>query len=311
MAPIDSTCVLEALKVLHDAPGELLLPYNVELQAIVQNLQLLIDDHRPAIVPATADDGSPTTGDPRRLPPSSKPRRSIPAPLDVDVSSTSNNSEDPVGLLPDQPTPPQTPPIPPNPVEELVTGLNEDLDKIEKSMLNLSVDAVNQEPEWMYDDPRLVDLQIAGDGRQSSLMIKFRRGLSQRSLAIEFDDWGETTYGKSIVEERASNPSLAPSRRLGHIAKFLDVNRHRFHDILTARIGIEHGIKLLTCERLLGGTGFSAIFMFRYTRIRKIKYEELAALKDKIEGSVSIKDLAKRKAEWIDHCQGLYDGKWP
>lgn len=101
-------------------------------------------------------------------------------------------------------------------------------------------------------------------------------------------------------------------RRLGHITKFPEANTHRFHNHVAARDGIGHGIKLLVCEKLLGGKGVAAIFIFRFTSLRTLKCEELNALKDAIEeqGSKSIKKLAGQKADWLGRCQSIYNGKW-
>ncbi|KAL8668516.1 MAG: hypothetical protein Q9168_006856 [Polycauliona sp. 1 TL-2023] len=279
-----STRVLEALNVLCKASEELLRPHKTELKAAVQKLQSLIEDH--------------STRNPGRV------------PLDTnDSSAFSFNGEDPSAPSPDQRTPPQPSPVAPSLIEDFVAGLDKDLERIEKLLSQVSHKAVTCEPTWMNDDPRVVDLQIAG-GRQSSPTTKLRRGLSQRSLASEFDDWEKNTYGTSKVKERASNPLVEPSRKLGHIAEFLDNNKDRFHNIPAARAGIEHGIKLLISETLLVGVGFSAILVFQYSRFRKIKFEELDGLKDAIKDSDRIKKLAEQKADWFDHCQRDYNGKW-
>ena len=297
MSFCESTRVLKALNVLCNASGELLRPHKTELKAAVQKLQSLIEDHSTTVIAATCRDvSSPTTDDPGRVPPSSVSRRSPPTPLDTDSSALSFNGEDPSASSSDQRTSPQPSPVAPSSIENFVTGLNKDLESIEKLLSQVSHEAVTCEPTWMNDDPRVVDLQIA-DGRQSSPTIKLRRGLSQRSLTIEFDDWEKNAYETSKVKERASNPSVKPSRKLGHIAKFLDDNKNRFHNLSATRIGIEHEIKLLICETLLIEVGFSTILIFQYSRFRKVKFEELDCLKDAMKDSDRIKKLAEQKTD--------------
>ena len=140
---------------------------------------------------------------------------------------------------------------------------------------------------------------------------RFRRGLSQRSLAIEFDKWESEAYQTSRVRQRAENPSTEPSRKLGHITEYLKLNTSRFRNLATAREGIEHGMKLLVCELLLGGIGFSAILIFQHDSLRTVKYLELKNLQNAIEQEDSIMSLAEEKANWFGHCQNKYDGTEP
>lgn len=69
-------------------------------------------------------------------------------------------------------------------------------------------------------------------------------------------------------------------------------------------------MKLLICEKLLDGAGISAIFIFKFSRLRSIRLPDLSGLKDAIENATKIKELASLNADWIDQCQECYDGKW-
>ena len=305
MSSSESTRVLEALNVLCKASGELFRPHTTELRAAAQKLQLLIENPSTTIVPATSHIRlPPTTGDSGQLPPFPDSDRSFLTPL-----------EDPLGPSPAQHNSPQLSPqehgLSPAPLsstEEFIANLNTRLNKIEGYIFELGHNAVKHEPEWKTGDPRLVDLQIGGDRTQTPI-TKLRRGLSQRSLAVEFDDWESQTYQTSRLGVRTNTPSEEPSRKLGHITEFLETNQDRFHNNQSVSKGIEHGIKLLVCENLLGGMGFSAIFIFRYTDLRKIKYEELNSLRDLITSSDPIKKLAERKANWFSACQRDYNSK--
>lgn len=289
----ESTSVLEALEVLCKASEESLRPHKTELKAAVQRLQSLIEYHSTTVVATTCRDVSPPTAN---------------NPGPNESSALPSTGKDPSAPSPDQRTPPQPSPVAPSSIENFVVKLDTELKKIQELLSQVSYKPATCEPIWTIDDPRVVDLQIAG-GSQSSPTTKLRRGLSQRSLAAEFDDWERNTYGTSKVEARSSHPSVEPSRKLGHIAKFLDHNRDRFHNISAARAGIEHGIKLLICETLLGGVGLSAILVFQYTRFREIKFEELDGLKDAIKGADRVRKFAEEKADWFDHCQRDYNGR--
>ena len=268
----------------------------------MHKLQSLVEDHGTIVVTASCDALAPSTDDPSQAPSSSVSYRSPPS------------SEDPSPYYADQRTPSRPSPNPhrvfPISIEGFVAEVNRDLETIEKSLSQVSQESVRDKPTWMTDDPRVVDLQIAGDHRHLSSIAKFRRGLSQRSLAIEFDEWEQTTYRTSRIKERTMNLLVKPSRKLGHIAEFLKINKYRFQNRIAARTGIEHGIKLLVCETLLSGIGFSAILIFQYSRLRSIKFEELDGLKDALKDANKIKKLADQKADWLDHCQREYNSEW-
>lgn len=315
MSPGKPNCVLEALDVLCNASVDLLRSHRTELQAAVQKLQSLIEEQSTAHVVVTrCEASSPTTDGPGRPSPSSFSHHSAPNSPNINSSLPFTfNSENRLDPSLGQHTSPHhvhpLPPAPPSSTEKFVEKTNEGLGRIEKYLSKVCNEGATSEPAWRKDDPRIVDLQIAGDSKPSA-NIKFRRGLSQRSLAIEFDDWEWKTHRTSILKERATNPSVEPSRKLGHITGFLNANRHRFHNLVAARAGIEHGLKLLVSETLLGGIGYSAILIFRYGKFRAVKYAEFNDLKDAIKKSNSIKKLAEQKADWFGQCQSIYDGKW-
>ena len=191
----------------------------------------------------------------------------------------------------------------PTSIQRLITEVNEDLKGIEKQILQ--VNYVKDEPVGGKDiDSRIVDLQR---GRANSSIAKFRRGLSQRSLAIQFNEWELATYKTSEIRKRASRPAENPARKLGRIAKFLQ--KHRFRNGSAARHGIEHGMKLLICEKLLNGTGISAILIFKYAQLRILKFSDLSGLRAAIENATNIKELLNSNVDWIDRCQKCYDSK--
>lgn len=138
-------------------------------------------------------------------------------------------------------------------------------------------------------------------------MATFRRGLSQRSLAIQFNKWELVTYEMSEIRRQASHLSKEPARKLGYVVKF--IKKHGFKKRSVIRLGIQHGIKLLICEKLLNKTEISAILIFKYTQFRSIKLPDLSDLENAIKNTIKIKELVSLNANWIDRCQKYYDGK--
>ena len=241
-----STCILQALDVLSEAPRATLLRYKAKLQAVVRKL----------------DDPS------------------------LAVSAT--------------------PPRPSRPAEELVELLEEDLPKIKTLLSRVCVIEIRPKPEWINEDPRIVDIQISGEPK-TSLEARLRRVLSQRSLAEEFQVW-KNSY------PRNSKGTAEQGKKLGHLNKFLSVNANRFYDHAAARSGIQHGQKLFKCEKSLG-VGFSAIFIFYGRKIRGVKHKQLNDFKRAIEkqhenaiNNDSIKEIAKRQEKWLNERQIEYNG---
>lgn len=311
MSPSRSRCLLEALNVLRKASGESLRPHRTELLAAVQK----IDQSATPSVASRHDLPSTRPGSSGRVPLSSASHLFLPGHQETHKSisiparekASSNRSRD-------QHAHPQPPsqaqrlsPVALSPIEVFVKELEKDLEKIEKLLSEVCRNAGQNEPSWTTDDPRIVDIRLAGE--RTSAQGALRRGLSQRSLAIEFSDWEERAYGTSKVKERANQSTAEPGPKSGHLKEYLHINEHRFHNMEIARGGIKHGIKLLVCEQLLGGTGYSAIFVFRYSRLLKVKNAELRGLKDVITSSEPLTKLAGQKADWFYRCQSDYNGE--
>jgi hypothetical protein len=309
MSPNESVRILEALNVLCNVSGEVLQSHKTELLAAVQKLQTLIEER--------GDPVPHMTGDPGRVSPSLASHDSSSILLDTNESSSSspNGRDLPApslthrGCSPHSPQEHELNPVLSKSIEDLIQALNKESRQIKEYLSRSEQEATGKGPAWMTEDPRVVDLQM--DGSHSSPEIKFRKGLSQRSLAIEFSRWENNTYGKSRVSERTQNPSILQKRRGGHIQEYLKSNQHRFNSQSATRAGIEHGIKLLVCEELLGRKAVSAILIFKYRRFRTIKFDELDDLKEAIKSSEWIFELAEQKAGWFDGCQNHYDGTYP
>lgn len=322
MSPKDSASVLDILQFILDTPQESLRSHKSKVLAAVQKLQASIGDESTASSAASCSNAPVFPIDDLHRSSSSTsqrhPQNSLEPAEAVSLSLAPNDVIRPrphLGSIfahnsPQQPHlggPPTI--LLPDSIKNILTRLIKTLEKTGEFLSHASHEAVRNDPSWVTDDPRITDIEVAGRSKKST-HTKFRRGLSQRSLAMEFDDWERSTFGTSRISERVANPSVEPSRKLGNIRSFLDANLHRFANLSAARDGIEHGMKLLVCERLLGGIGFSALLIFQFDSLRLVKYPELMDLKSAIDKEESVKNLAKLKADWFGDCQNKYNSKW-
>ena len=209
------------------------------------------------------------------------------------------------------PRSPAAPHLPPRPktistrtITTQIQALDADSSQIKDFLLRLQFEPPGDKLEPIIEDPRIVDLQV--ENCRPSLKVRFRKGLSQRSLAIEFTEWEHRLYGWSRVGVLAGNLSI--SRRDGHIAEYLQRNTHRFKNQTAVRNGIQHGIKMLVCDRLRGQRAISAILCFKYRRLRAVRLEELESLVMMMSQKGWIEELANQKADWLDECQRKYNG---
>ncbi|KAI3096024.1 hypothetical protein CBS147333_9660 [Penicillium roqueforti] len=160
--------------------------------------------------------------------------------------------------------------------------------------------------DWTEEDPRVVDLRL-GSSPNQSFDVKFRRGLSQRSLATEYDGWEKENFHTSRIYDLAQDPSTSDDRK-GHMEQFLEVNAHRFQDRNTTLHGLKHGIRLLVFESICGYAGVSSILMLVYSAFRSVKYLDFHPLKEYFKSSAWC-SLASEKSSWLVQCQERYDEK--
>lgn len=189
--------------------------------------------------------------------------------------------------------------------KELMQALDKAKDSIKEYLSRSEVEATRDVLQRRVEDPRVVDLKL---GKKPSPEATFRKGLGQRSLALEFEQWELCVHKSSKVTELVKDLSLSQERRHGHIREYLQSNTHRFQDRATTGKGIEHGIKLLVFERMFGARVISGILSFIYRRFRAVRYEELALLQGMMRHSQWLAELASSKAAWFDRCQGQYEG---
>ncbi|KAL8765922.1 MAG: hypothetical protein Q9209_007165 [Squamulea sp. 1 TL-2023] len=156
------------------------------------------------------------------------------------------------------------------------------------------------------EDPRVFDLQV----NKKSPDVKFRKGLSQISLASAYSAWEEEQEKRreTTVDALVREPSALEKRKRLYIKEFLDSNTDLFKNQRVALDGIKHGIKCLVFQKLFGYNGVLAILGFVYHQFRSVNFEELQDLRDELVKISWVLELAKSKTIWYEGCQRTYEG---
>lgn len=188
----------------------------------------------------------------------------------------------------------------------LIEALNKAKGKIQEYLGKSEISATEGGSSWTQEDPRIVDLQM-GEKKTTS-NIKFRKVLSQRSLAKEYDRWELKAHQTSKISQLTEDLSGSKERADGHIKEYIRANTCQFKNTELAQDGIQCGIRLLVFERLLRESGSSAILCFSFHRFRRVSFSELACLVQQMREIDWIRDLAGEKSSWFDNCQRYYDG---
>lgn len=183
--------------------------------------------------------------------------------------------------------------------------------KIKRYLCSADLDPISYlGDDWTQEDPRVVDIRFCS--RPNSLNLKFRRGLAQRSLALEYDNWERATFQSSRVSELHQDPKMSDKKQSGHghIQEFLQLNANRFKDQNSTLHGIKHGIRLLVFELIYGYPGVSAILILFYSHFRSVKYGNHIGLKSLIFEEPGWHSLAIQKSSWLEDCQCRYNGRF-
>lgn len=187
----------------------------------------------------------------------------------------------------------------------LVKALNKNETLIDEYLSKSETEAIRDELQREVEDPRVIDLKL---GKKPTQEARFRKGLSERSLALEYDEWQQRTHQSSRVSELVRDLSASRDRRNGHVSEYLSLNQSRFRDQDTTRKGVERGMKLLVFERLFQKTAISAVLSFACRRFRAIQYEELHELKAMLSKIAWLTKLVGKNSSWYNGCQSQYDG---
>jgi len=323
----DKVRALEALNVLCQVPFSALYEHRPEASCAFHKLRALLGDDgdtgdsspllgRHLYVPSSTSEGGPS---PTRslLPRSYAPCSLAPSLVSqnslvrntIDTSSLAVNSQISIPSSKLQGTTPKSQSGHDKSAQSstklLVKALNKNETLIEEYLSKSETEAIRDELQREVEDPRVIDLKL---GKKPTQEARFRKGLSERSLALEYDEWQQRTHQSSRVSELVQDLSASRDRRNGHVSEYLSLNQSRFRDQDTTRKGVERGMKLLVFERLFQKTAISAVLSFACRRFRAIHYEELHELKAMLSKIAWLTKLVGKNSSWYNGCQSQYDG---
>lgn len=162
-------------------------------------------------------------------------------------------------------------------------------------------------------DVRVADEVYVGGIGKGVKIAQLRRGLSQRSLAFDFESWEKKEIRTSTINKRAEN--LRSPGRSGNLSKFLSAKASRFGGIYmrSVRRAIDHGIRLVVCERLSKQMGYLAILMSRPRDFVKVRSEDLGELMCALRNDGMTKTFAEATniSSWMEDWVTRYNGKMP
>lgn len=157
---------------------------------------------------------------------------------------------------------------------------------------------------WAGVDLRVHDIRLGAT--QHDQTTKFRKGLGERSLALQYHEWEMREFGCSRLGDLRRDPANCKDVADGNIVKFITV--HGLPKITCVEKGIQHGTKLLLLEYLFGMAGTSAILFFAFGKFRAVRYPEMRDLASSMRESAWIAELAQKIAPWFEDCCKRYKG---
>ncbi|KAL8654819.1 MAG: hypothetical protein Q9210_001277 [Variospora velana] len=189
------------------------------------------------------------------------------------------------------------------PAIRLLDTLKSDFETIGRVISELNPDDTVLERQILSTDARLHDIVIAKGVESERQGLWLRRGLSQRSLAIEFDSWDrDKNGGTSSLDKRIKaqkEKGILQFTRTKCPQKFTEPRFDQEYSA-TVRKVIQSGIKLLYFERALEGRGFLTIFVFRCTKWQRVPYGDLGQLAHAFRSQALTRDVAELWADWLD-----------
>ena len=180
---------------------------------------------------------------------------------------------------------------------------NQELSKI---YLGLPVkDAVSSRSHLYGADVRILDIKL---GSKPSLTDRFCKGLGERSLALEFDQWERRLYQTSTLGTLLSDLSAKDDKRDGHIQEFIrsanldEKTNNQLHR------AIRIGQKILLLSWKLDYSDSIPIFLLCCDRYwQSLKLADLPAVEQKLRQS-NLLETARSHQDWFQQCVQKYEG---
>lgn len=283
----------------------LLLTHRKELESAFHNLQALLQPVVPPVPLSTTFPDVPTTSATCASPNASETPQETSGPRDTPSAPAACAASDAsrVALAADTDDN--------NILPVQVVFLMERLKNREREILKYSYQpaqsAVFPETDWVFEDPRIVDISLS-DRSTKSPDTKFRSGLSALSLADEYTEW-ERTSGTTRVDTLLENLDSASGKKNAAYKEYVD-SSDRFKNKGKAQKYIEYGVKFRVFEKIYSahvevsthacikaGTHLGAlgILFFVFNEFRRLKYDYLPMLANAILAS-----------QWRDHAETLH-----
>jgi len=158
--------------------------------------------------------------------------------------------------------------------------------------------------DWAGTDLRVHDIRLGAT--RHDLTTKFRKGLGERSLALEYHEWEMQEFQCSRLVELCKDPGNCKKVINGNITSFLTARN--LPDLECVQKGIRHGTKLLLLENLVGTPGTSVLLFFAFGKFREVKYPNMSDLAESMRKHVWIPKLVRKLEPWFQNCWAVYDG---
>lgn len=160
--------------------------------------------------------------------------------------------------------------------------------------------------DWTDVDLRVHDIRLGATRHDQN--TKFRKGLGERSLAIQYHEWEMQESGCSRLSKLREDPGNAKNVADGQIANF--ISTHGLPKIKCVEKAIQHGTKLLLLEHLFGTPTASAVLFFAFGKFRDVNYPEIEDLAASMLANEWIAKLAQEAAPWFEDCWTRYKGQY-
>lgn len=175
---------------------------------------------------------------------------------------------------------------------------------IERYIQRSADNAVIRTVELADLDLRLLDVQHAEAHRDDQ--TRFRKGLGERSLGLQFREWEMQTFRRSRLDDLCKDPGDCNAGE-GNITEFIKVQG--FPEKSYVQKAIRNGTRLLLLDHLFGTAGASAVVSFAPSLFREVSYPNLKNLADSMRQNAWITGLMSTVEPWIADCWAVYDGK--
>lgn len=301
--------VLTALDIICNSSDENLRVHQPKVVEASEKLQSYIGRHRLSVAATRVQNAASFDGAPSICPRNDSPQDASlvgTGPAISLVQTDKTSSQPALGVDPGPPILPKRSAK----VEQLVQEVKDDFDKVEGFVSRTDP----QESDFLplHDegtDARVADLMLINKSAKKD-MDRFRRGLIQRSLAMEYKAWHVKNKGWCEIDHRARDLTVPLQDGISAFCRE-EVTDFEGFDKGILQTALRHGVKLLVWEQVSGGIGYTLILMLWYTQCRETTYPALRELCRAFQEEEEISQFARRNEDWLREWQQKYDGKLP